>query len=194
MVERMTKTAEIGVADMDVLVRRAKVDSGAFGELYDIYYRRILNYCQYRLYNCDVAEDITSKVFLAVASQIKAFKGKTEKEFAGWIYRIASNKANDYLRKTTRRNRILLEAANSLAKDFADQQQEHDLHWPSLYQGIASLKAKEQTIVTLRFFEGLSYDQISSITGMKSSTVGVRIHRILKKLRSHLQKLVDGGV
>ena len=158
MVERLTKTEERGVADMDSLVRRAKVDSGAFGELYDAYYRRILSYCHHRLYNSDVAEDITSKVFLAVASQIKAFKGKTEKEFGSWIYTIASNKANDYLRKTTRRNRLLLEAANTLAKEFADEQAEHDLNWPSLYRGIASLKAKEQTIVTLRFFEGLSYD------------------------------------
>jgi len=194
MVERMSKTAERGVADMDLLVREAKVDSGAFGELYDVYYRRILNYCQHRLFNSDVAEDIASKVFLAVASQIKTFRGKTEKEFGSWIYTIASNKTNDYLRKTTRRNRILLEAANSLAKDFADQQRDHDLNWPSLYQGIASLKPKEQTIVTLRFFEGLSYDQISEITGIKSTTVGVRLHRILKKLRSHLQRLVDGGV
>ena len=194
MVERMPKTAERGEADMDVLVQRARVDSGSFGELYDIYYGRIFNYCRHRLYNSDVAEDITSKVFLAVASQIKAFKGRTEQEFGSWIYTIASNKANDYLRKTTRRNRILLEAANTLAKEFADDHQEQGLNWPSLYRGIARLKVKEQTIVTLRFFEGLSYEQISAITGIKSSTVGVRIHRILKKLRSHLQKLVNGGV
>ncbi len=194
MVERMAKTTERGEADMDSLVRNAKVDSGSFGELYDIYYRRILNYCRHRLFNGDIAEDVTSKVFLAVASQIKAFKGKTEQEFGSWIYTIASNKINDHLRKTTRRNRILLEAANTLAKEFADDQLEQGLNWPSLYRGIASLKTQEQTIVTLRFFEGLSYEQISAITGIKSTTVGVRIHRILKKLRNHLQKLVDGGV
>lgn len=193
MVAQMTKTAEIGEADMDLLVCKAKVDSGSFGKLYDIYYRRILHYCQLRLFYSDMVEDITSKVFLAVASQIKAFKGKTEQEFSGWIYTIASNKINDHLRKTTRQNRILLKAANILAKEFEDDQHQQDLDWLSLYRGIASLKVKEQTIITLRFFEGLSYEQISDVTGIKPSTVGVRIHRILKKLRSHLQRLVDGG-
>jgi len=194
MVERMTQIADESLAEMDLLVQKAKGDSGAFGQLYDIYYRRILNYCQHRLFNVDVAEDVASQVFLAVAGQIKAFRGDTEKAFACWIYKIASNKANDYLRKMARRNRILLEAANTLAKDFAVDSPKDDLNWPGFYQAIAKLKPKEQTIITLRFFENLSYDQISEIIGVKPSTIGVKVHRALKKLRNHLHNFVDGGI
>ena len=54
----------------DDLVLRARTQANALGQLYEIYYDRILRFCVHRLFNKEIAEDITSTVFLEVAQQI----------------------------------------------------------------------------------------------------------------------------
>ncbi len=58
--------------------------------------------------------------------------------------------------------------------------------WPTLYQAILKLKPKHQTIITLRFFENLEFEQIAKIIKARPATVRVTMHRTLKKLRQLL--------
>ena len=67
-----------------------------------------------------------------------------------------------------------------------------ELDWPALYAAVSKLKLKHQTIIILRFFENLEFEQIAKIVKAKPSTVRVRLHRILGKLRGHLQSIIDG--
>jgi RNA polymerase sigma-70 factor (ECF subfamily) len=64
--------------------------------------------------------------------------------------------------------------------------------WPRLYAAILKLKPQHQTIVTLRFFENLRYEQIAQILNVKEATLRVTMHRILSKLRKHLLTVSDG--
>jgi len=64
------------------------------------------------------------------------------------------------------------------------------LDWPTLYAAILKLKPRHQTIIILRFFENLDYGQIAEIVKDRPSTVRVSLHRILKKLRNHLQSII----
>ncbi len=180
--------------DNDDLVLRARTDAEALGRLYELYYDRILRFCVYRLFDKEIAEDVTSVVFLAVARRIGSFAGRTEADFRNWLYRITANQTNAYLRKTSRRNKLLAQAGRSMtAIDTNDVNDSAGPDWPSLYQAILKLKPKQQTIVTLRFFENLDFDQIGQILGVKSATVRVTLHRILAKLRNHLESTVDQG-
>jgi DNA-directed RNA polymerase specialized sigma24 family protein len=56
------------------------------------------------------------------------------------------------------------------------------------------LSREEQTIVTLRFFEKLSFEQMTKITGAKGSALRVKLHRSLNKLRTNLTAEMDGEV
>ena len=133
-------------------------------------------------------------VFLAVARRIGSFAGRTEADFRNWLYRITANQTNAYLRKTSRRNKLLAQAGRSMtAIDTNNTDDSPRPDWPSLYQAILKLKPKQQTIVTLRFFENLDFDQIGQILGVKSATVRVTLHRILAKLRNHLESTVNEG-
>jgi RNA polymerase sigma-70 factor (ECF subfamily) len=93
------------------LVLKARSDADALGQLYDLFYDRIFRFCVHRLFSRDIAEDVTSSIFLAVASNIKNFKGRTEADFQSWLYAIAVNHTNAYIRKTSRRQKLLEEAA-----------------------------------------------------------------------------------
>jgi RNA polymerase sigma-70 factor (ECF subfamily) len=175
----------------DGLVLRARTQADALGRLYELYYERIFRFCVHRLFNKEIAEDVASAVFLQVARGIRRFTGRTERDFGNWVYAIAANQANAHIRKTSRRKKLLAEAAASMrACHSTDNAAEPD--WPRLYAAILKLKPKHQTIVTLRFFENLPYEQIAQILNFKEATVRVTLHRILGKLHNHLQTALDG--
>jgi len=187
----MAKVAER--TEDDGLVLRARTEADALGRLYELYYERVFRFCVHRLFNKEVAEDVTSAVFLEVARGIRGLAGQTEQDFANWVYAIAANQANAYIRKTSRRKALFAEAAGSMkACRSTDNASEPD--WPRLYTAILRLKPEHQTIVTLRFFENLPYGQIAQILNMKEATLRVTLHRILEKLRSHLQTAKDGEI
>jgi RNA polymerase sigma-70 factor (ECF subfamily) len=176
--------------DIDDLVLRAHTEADALGQLYELYYERILRFCVYRLFSKEAAEDVTSAVFLAVARSIRAFPGRTEEDFRNWLYVIAANNANAYIRKTSRRKQLFEKVAPITAA--GNNHDPQNPNWPRLYAAILKLKPKHQTIITLRFFENLEFEQIAKIINARQATVRMTLHRILKKLRNHLQAIVDG--
>ncbi|MHC4559706.1 MAG: RNA polymerase sigma factor [Planctomycetota bacterium] len=189
----MAKLAE--QTEENDLVQRAKTQAQALGRLYEKYYQKIFRFCVYRLFNKEIAEDVTSAVFLQVARGIRSFKGQSEQDFRNWLYAIAANQANAYIRKSSRRKKLLAEAADFITasdNDRPDNSAEPD--WPRLYAAILKLKPQHQTIVTLRFFENFKYEQIAQILNVKEVTVRVHLHRILNELRNQLQTVFDGVI
>jgi RNA polymerase sigma-70 factor (ECF subfamily) len=183
----------IRIEEEENLVIEARTKAQALGRLYELYYNRIFRFCVYRLFNKEIAEDITSAIFLEVARGIHGFKGQTEQDFRNWLYAIAANQSNAYIRKKSRRKKLLSEAAN-LMKVSTEQNnnQSSGPDWPSLYAVILKLKPEHQTIITLRFFENLRYEEITQILNVKEATLRVRLHRILNQLRNNLQTVYDG--
>lgn len=190
MVGVMAKTVR-HIKDDD-LVLRAKTDSNALAELYELYYERIFRFCVHRLFYREIAEDVTSIVFLEVALKIRGFRGETAQDFRNWVYTIAVNQTNAYIRKSLRRRRLLAKAADSLAGPPENDDGSPKLDWPRLYAAIVKLKPQHQTIVTLRFFENLPFEQIAQILDITQSTARVTMHRVLNKLRKTLQNSFEG--
>ncbi|MFB0524520.1 MAG: RNA polymerase sigma factor [Phycisphaerae bacterium] len=177
----------------DGLVLRARTNADALGQLYDLYYEQIFRFCVHRLFNKEIAEDVTSTVFLEVARNIRTFAGRSEQDFRNWLYAIAANQANAYIRKASRRKKLLAEAATLMMASGTDNlANSSELDWPMLYAAILRLRPEHQTIVTLRFFENMEFDQIGRIINTRPATVRVTLHRILKQLRNHLQMVLNG--
>jgi RNA polymerase sigma-70 factor (ECF subfamily) len=189
MVGAMAKLVE-RIEDDD-LVLEARTQANALGRLYELYYERIFRFCVHRLFDKEIAEDVTSTVFLEVARSIRLFKGGTLQDFQNWLYAIAANQANAYIRKTSRRKELLKEAADLMRASDGGTDESSDPDWPGLYGAILKLKPRHQTIVTLRFFENLKYEQIAQILNVKEATVRVTLHRILNELRNNLQSVFE---
>jgi RNA polymerase sigma-70 factor (ECF subfamily) len=179
----------------DDLVVLAKTQAGALGRLYELYYDRIFRFCVHRLFNRTTAEDVTSSVFLTVARTMRDFKGRTEQDFRSWIYTIAANQANAHIRKTMRRKRLM---QNVMVQREADGEDPAGLtgsdaapwsrlDWPTLYAAIQELKPEHQTILTLRFFENMDYDEIARVVDARPATIRVTLHRTLRRLQEALR-------
>ncbi|NQU75514.1 MAG: RNA polymerase sigma factor [Planctomycetes bacterium] len=178
----------------DKLVVRARTDGEALGLLYAQYYDKIFRYCLHRLFVREVAEDVTSAVFLQVAEHIVTFKGDTDSTFRSWLYAIASNHANSHIRKAARRRQLLELVARRRHEPVCSQDGPalgQDLDWPTVFEAITELKPMQQSIVTLRFFEEMPFDRIAEILNLKPVTVRVACSRALAVLRKKLSKLFD---
>jgi len=173
------------------LVILAKSQAAALGRLYDLYYDRIFRFCVHRLFNRSTAEEVTSAVFLTVAQAMPRFQGETEQDFRNWIYTIAANQANAHIRKTLRRQRLLKNVV-AHRRDEHGSDDWSSLDWPTLYAAIRQLKPEHQTILTLRFFENMEYDEIAGVVGARPATIRVTLHRILRRLQETLQGDLGG--
>jgi RNA polymerase sigma-70 factor, ECF subfamily len=172
---------------VDVLVVRAHSDREAFGQLYDLYYDRVFRYCIRHVFRRCVAEEVCSETFLYVAANMRNFRGTTEREFRCWLYGIATNTAKAHIRHTRRRDELTLQAIERkalgpTAKESTSSEYE-PADWAPVYQSIAELGARDQAIVTLRFFAEMSYDDIAVTLKLQPGTVRVALSRAIAKLR-----------
>jgi RNA polymerase sigma-70 factor (ECF subfamily) len=190
MVAIMAKPVE--QTGYDDLVELAKTQAPAMGRLYELYYDRIFRFCVHRLFNRATAEDVTSSVFLTVARMMRGFKGRTEQDFRAWIYTIAANQANAHIRKTSRRKRLMGSITAHWREDGQDAGEWSNLDWPTLYAAIGQLKPEHQTILALRFFENMDYDEIGRVVESRPATVRVTLHRVLHRLQDELRSDLGG--
>src|SRR5690242_19609134 len=98
------------VEDETELVRRAQAgDQDSFARLYDAYMERIYRYIFFRVADDELAEDITSQVFLKVWEKLGTYR-PGQSPFIAWLYRIAHNAVIDSYR--TRKALIPLDDAS----------------------------------------------------------------------------------
>ncbi len=177
-------------ADSIDLVVRARTDRIAFGELCSLYYPRIYRYCLRRLFQREAAEDVTAEVFLSVARTMVAFGGTANDDFLRWIQSIATNQTNAYLRKNQRRAALLIEAARRGAIKVVGPESSaislEELDWPRVYQSLQRLNPRDQSLIVLRFFEGMSHRDVANILNMQPGAVRTAESRALQKMRADL--------
>ncbi len=176
------------------LVSRAKTEPEAFGQLYEIHYSAVLNYIFHRTLNRSVAEELTSDTFFQALRALPKYKPRAP--FRAWLLRIASNEVRMYFRKTKRRG--------ALEQTYFRQEETGRVCYPSfewenrldeekalerfvaVHQALLNLPDRYQQVITLRYFENLSCQDIADVLGKRIGTVKSLIHRGLQKLRKIL--------
>ncbi|MCY2926113.1 MAG: sigma-70 family RNA polymerase sigma factor, partial [Planctomycetota bacterium] len=167
------------------LLRRQQLLERAYEHFFDKLYR----YCAYRLYNREVAEDVVSEVFMALARSIGRLDDAGEEDIGRWLFGAANNKIITYLRQSKRRARILSNFSRDRASRMgAAADISEPLDWPLVHAAIRQLKPEQQNVVVLRFLEGLELDEIARLTGKRPGTVRVMLSRAISKLSDRLER------
>lgn len=194
MVGAMVETTGYSESDLNELVARARTQAQALAALYECMVDSVFRFCVGRVADKAAAEDVCSEVFLEVARGIRSFRGSTYQDFRNWVFAIAANQANGYLRKHLRRARLLQARGTDFAAPTTNRPRDVEvLDWPVLHAAILRLKPRQQTILILRFFENMDYASIGAIMNCRPGTVRVTLHRILKKLRRHVLAPAEEG-
>ncbi len=170
------------------LVDRAKRNRQAFIELYRRHYDQVFRYCQHRLFDRSTAEDITAIVFVKAMENIYQFNGDDSK-FGSWLFRIATNQINSYIKQNRRRNEILQDLSHTAPNCYTENDNsQNSQNLLNLKIAISKLKPDYQTVITLRYFEQMKSEDIADIVGCSAATARSRISRGLDKLRKLMNK------
>ena len=134
-----------------------------------------------------VAEEIVQEVFL----QLHKRWGQVDAPRA-WLFRSVRNKAFNYLRDNKKEQ--LSGDQDESPPEGADEVSPEEMLLRMeaigvLRLSLESLNETDRQIVTLKYYQGLKYSQISEQTGLTVSNVGYRLHHILKLLAVKLRPL-----
>jgi RNA polymerase sigma-70 factor (ECF subfamily) len=181
-----------------LLIERAKVDSAAFGELFDEYYPAIFSYVLKRAADPVVAQDIASETFLKALQNLYKFQWR-DVSISSWFYKIATNELRMYFRagKYTPSSLEQLydqegyepEGDTDIVTELVDIQSAIDRSQAFLQaqSALVKLPLKYQEVISLRFVEKKKLSEIGQILGKKEGTIKSLLSRGLKKLRQELE-------
>ena len=181
------------------LVRRAKKgDYRAFDLLVLKYQSRVIATAYKYVKEKQLAEDIAQEAFIKSYKSLDSFR--EESSFYTWVYRIAVNTAKNYIVSSKRREEIIM---TDLSEDNNYYPEKPDIDSPQdilnaselrdlIFATLSSLGEETRTALSLREFDGLSYEQIAEISNCPVGTVRSRIFRgremIEEKVRKHMGK------
>lgn len=146
------------------------------------YYKVAFSYVKNR-------EDALDIIHNAIVKALQSFHSLRNPAYAQtWFYKILTNECISFLRKN--RNVIPLDDLQAPqlppSGDLADM---HKDEYIDLYAAIDKLPPDMKTVVILRFFEDLKYEEIAEITSANLNTLKSRLRRALNHLKLDLEVL-----
>jgi RNA polymerase sigma factor (sigma-70 family) len=168
----------------------------AFSRLLDDYQQKVFCTCISFVPNKEDAEDIAQEVFLEVFKSIAKFKG--DSKLSTWIYRIATNKCLEFIRKKNTKKRFAFMQTimgNEIPIDkthyFTEFNHpgvvlENKEKSAIIFKAINTLPETQRVIFTLAKIDGKSYQEIVEITGKSLSSVESVLFRAKKTLKEKL--------
>ena len=172
------------------LIQQAKLgNKQAFETLVQTHAQQVYTLALRTLKNEQEAEDIAQETFVRAWRSLPRFRGASK--FSTWLYRITTNLCYNRLPK-------LRQELNALDPD---QQEEISDSRPTAEQALLTTERNERLqtalenlpdsyrlLITLRHIQGLSYDEIASVTKQPLGTVKTGIFRARRLMRLALEK------
>jgi RNA polymerase sigma-70 factor (ECF subfamily) len=184
--------------DQQLVERVQRGDKTAFDLLVRKYQFRLAKLVSRYVSDRSEVEDVTQEAFIKAYRALKGFRG--ESAFYTWLYRIAINTAKNYLVSMGRRPpRSDIDAEEAEGMTNAAELREINTPESSMLrdeiaetvrQTIETLPEDLRTAITLREFDGLSYDEIASIMDCPIGTVRSRIFRAREAIDNELKPLI----
>ena len=185
-------------ADDRALVKAAqRGDGDAFRRLVEKYQRRVIQLAIGMTKDPDEAMDIAQETFVRVHRYLPSFKG--DSSFFTWTYRIAMNLCLDAQRRRGRAERVEMEEGDEAEIEAAMDPPSSALAGPQrqalnselrerIEEALASLPEKHRAILLLREVEGLSYEELSKVLGIRKGTVMSRLFHARLKMQKRLRE------
>ena len=188
------------LTDQQLVVRVQKGDKRAFDLLVLKYQYKVHAIVARFIRDSDEVPDVVQEAFIKAYRALPKFRG--DSQFYTWLYRIAVNTAKNYLVARSRRppsSDVDLDDAEYYSG--SDQLKDHSSPENQLFrdqlevainQAIVELPEDLRTAVTLREYEGLSYEDIAAVMDCPVGTIRSRIFRGREAIDARVIELVEG--
>ena len=178
----------MALSDNELLANFLADDGDAFRQLVERYRLALVNYLYRFLGNRDIAEEVAQETFMAIFTHAGQFK--QDASFRAWLYAIATNRARNAMR---RRQPLLAEEIAEAVSDFGNpiESAARQEMIAAVRQAMEKLSEEHRAVFLLRFYQGLSYEEIAIALGCPTGTVKSRMCYALKRMRGILWKFHD---
>ena len=184
--------------DKELVRRVQKGDRRAFDLLFSRYQFKIMNLVSRYLREPEDVQDVTQEAFIKAFRALPRFRG--ESAFYTWLYRIAINTAKNHIVARSRRppgvdvevDEAEFYDGGEALKDLENPEASlaRDELSSAIDEAISDLPDDLRSAVTLREFDGLTYEQIAEIMDCPVGTVRSRIFRAREAIERHIAPLL----
>lgn len=185
--------------DFALVQRVQRGDKKAFDLLVLKYQTKIVHLVSRYVHDAHESQDVTQEAFIKAYRGLKNFRG--DSAFYTWLYRIAINTAKNHLvtmnRKITDTGIDAADAeqydAGGALREYAtpDREMITEQIAQSVQDSIAALPEDLRMAITLREFDGMSYEDIANAMDCPIGTVRSRIFRARETIDTNLEPLLD---
>ena len=180
--------AYVGTPDYELASACQQGDKAAFQKLVKQYQEKVRGLVYSILNDPELIDDLTQEIFIKVYTSISRFEHRSS--LSTWIYRIAVNHCRDEIRRKRIRRWFSLEkmeldpiAVGERTDGKMLQNEKIDMvRW-----GLSQISEKHRSIIVLKDFENLSYEEIARILDLELGTVKSRLNRA----RTALKEVLD---
>ena len=160
-------------------------DSAAFEQLVGLWQAPLWRYVRRLTGDDSAAWDVLQETWIATAQGIRHLQDAAA--FPAWLYRIASNKARDWIRRECRRRAVY--------EDYTREAPAPDAVEPrtggTLAELLEGLPREAQSILQLRYEQGFNTREIAAILSVPEGTVRSRLHHARQSLKRYLEENGD---
>ncbi len=161
----------------------------AFDRLIEQYGDRLYWHIRRVVVQHEDAEDALQETFTRAYLSIGDFRGETDSSLTAWLYRIATSVA---IKSLNKRKRWVFSSIDSLRGDLLATF-EHELD-PSadeivvrLQRAVWALPTKQRLVFNMRYYDELSFEEISQATGQSVSTLKSNYHYAVQKIKEQVR-------
>jgi len=147
----------------------------------------LTGYARTYLYDLERARDVVQDTFIRLCKQDPE---KVREHLKTWLFTVCRNRCLDVIRKDKRIEPLDEVRWQKVAgtEPAPDEQAEQDEALAEVMRQMDRLSKSQKEVILLKFQQGMSYEEISEVTGLTSGNIGFLIHTGLKRLREMMQE------
>ncbi len=170
--------------DIDIAKKCISWNLESFWKLYDKYIDKIYKFVFLKTSSKEVAEDITSDIFLSALNNISKFKIGDNSSVQAWLYKIAYNKVIDFY-KTNKETSEIWDYLEVWVLEKFWENLDNKNKLKEVFEYLKSYKKNQREVFILRIWDDLSYNEISQITWQSINNCKKIVSRILKSINAN---------
>ncbi|PZD96614.1 hypothetical protein DNH61_07415 [Paenibacillus sambharensis] len=156
-----------------------KGDQESFARVVRSMQQPVFRYCYPMLGNREDAEDVVQEVFIRAYEHLDSYEEKGQ--FTGWLFTIAHRLCLNKIKYRSRWFAVINKAAEQ--ERNATTNIELDVHEDETLILLNCLKPALKSVVILKVLNGMSYEEISAVTGVKAQSLRKQFERARKQLK-----------
>lgn len=161
---------------------RKKDTDKKFTDIVNKYREPVYWFIRRRVISHDDADDVTQEVFIRIYKSLDTLKDASAEK--AWVYRIATNECNRFLTQKYQSTELTEDITNSLMEgEYIDYDEEMQIKFQ---KALNTLSERQRNVFELRYYEEMSYEQISEVMNSDVSTLKATYYVAKQKITDYI--------